>query len=391
MVGAGALLAEAGEVALVDADGERHRLPVPPWGGRLIKAGEPTLTTPSGGPGSVYTLFVADENGHPLVRLPHTGFDDDVLDGFAAAAGLAYEVQNLPLGQMPKAYPDLAGSLELREAVHDREQRAPSAKGGWRRLLGRRHDAPSGADPVADGRSGRPVASAPGPVVDLTHYSCGRSQHPVVEVSVSMSRNEREAALAETEAGAAASVRELEWYRATLARRMAQENQPHPPSFSVEAVLHLTVALGAAGGFPHLISAHDDDDGSGGAGGAEGPVARVDLRVETGGPRTIAGRLAEAQAPLPVYDGGGRGYRFRAAFELSEGRPRLVAIIDEVGADASGVAIAAPAGDPGLPGWWREALAGAGEARECILAVARDTWARLPASAPDHHLSAFLL
>lgn len=133
----GALVVDEQGPALIDADGERHQLALPPWGGKLVYATE--MMTVQGGVGRYVYLFIADEQNHPLIRLPHDGFDKELAAGFAAAAGLTYvEPDSAQPQDLKRIYPGYKDRphpyFDLRRSRSDREH---SVSGRVRRLFGR--------------------------------------------------------------------------------------------------------------------------------------------------------------------------------------------------------------------------------------------------------------
>ena len=134
----GALVVDEQGPGLVDADGTRHSLPLPPWGGRLVYA---TVTMEvQGGVGSDTSLFVTDEGDHPVLMLPADGFSEETARGFADAAGLAFVVPEITdVDKLGRCYPGYDSRphpyYDLRRSREDRER---SVTGRMRRLLGRR-------------------------------------------------------------------------------------------------------------------------------------------------------------------------------------------------------------------------------------------------------------
>jgi hypothetical protein len=353
----GALVVDGAGAGLIDADGVRHPLPVPPWGGKLIMAGDGVIAG-SAKVEVLYTVFIADEQNHVLVRLPgvEDGFDRADLRSFAVAAGLNFDVQLFSSTRnVKKAYPGLHKSLSLLDATRTHADRGSPA--GARLTPDRTPaDSPAGDDWVAN---------APGEVA------------------------------AAKEAVATA--------RQRLGHPSEMEIDPDvaPPVFSAEVVLHAAVAHHADEQLPYLVAVHDEDPARPPPAYADAfaaadadpltDVREVDLAVETGAGRTLSGRFAEPQQPLPVYNGGGLGYRLRAAFTCPTGKPRLVAAFDEHAAGLASTDVAADPGSSGLPSCWADAVASAqAPLRECIIVVAEANWAAALkfASGP---ISAFLV
>lgn len=156
----GALVIDAAGPALIDADGMRVPIPVPPAGGVLVrltvtadplthrpnplaaKPGErrlpvrrgkarPSVPKPSG---TVYLSFIYGPGGKVTARLPgeEEGFSDEAMASFAEAAGLRYEHRD------KKSLRDYAGlhtSVDLRTCVDDATYRA-SRGARVKRMLG---------------------------------------------------------------------------------------------------------------------------------------------------------------------------------------------------------------------------------------------------------------
>lgn len=431
----GALLVDSDGAALIDADGVRHQLPVPAGGGKLIKAGEPVLNTAAGAPASLYTLFIADEQDRPLVRLPLTGFDDSALGAFAGAAGLSFEVRDFPLGRMKKVYPGLNKSSTLASA----DRSSTRSQGSIRsRLFGRDRartpgaaeaDPPAGNPPGGPGlggtqgppagggagmgrRSGGAPGGAPGgPAGDTALFATARSTSQAAAAALN-ALMEAERAGRPTQSLRAASEAAARAARAAsdaLAAAQSSSDQTRvpemgapgpgnrPAEYSVELVLHAAVARFGGEPLPYLVAAHDQDPSPPAwylqaleQASARAEVHEIDIRIETGGDWSLARCLLSAQRRLPSSDGAGRGYRIRAAFRSSGGRPRLVAVMDEQAAAAAGVDIAAQPADVSLPRWWADAVAGE-DVRECILVAARENWRKAVDSPRPASVSTFLV
>ena len=145
----GALVVDEAGPALIDADGMRVPIPVPPTGGVLVRlavTADPLTHRPNplaAQPGqrrlpirrgkarppapklsgTVYLPFICGPDGKVSARLPgeEEGFSDEAMASFAAAAGLRYEQQDRKsLGN----YSGLHTSLDLRACVDDATYRA---------------------------------------------------------------------------------------------------------------------------------------------------------------------------------------------------------------------------------------------------------------------------
>lgn len=156
----GALVVDETGPALIDADGLRVPIPVPPAGGVLVrmevtadpvKARPHPLAPPPGGwrlparrgkprppvpqpSGTVYLTFICEPGGRVTARLPgeEEGFSSDAMASFAAAAGLRYEQRDK---KSLRNYSGLHTSLDLRACVDDAAYRASSGA-RIRRMLG---------------------------------------------------------------------------------------------------------------------------------------------------------------------------------------------------------------------------------------------------------------
>ena len=156
----GALVVDEEGPALIDADGMRMPIPVPPAGGVLVRlavtadplnlpphplaarAGQRRLPTrrakarpPAPKPsGTVYLTFVCGPDGKVTARLPgeEEGFTDAAMGSFAAAAGMRYEHRDK---KALRNYSGLHTSLDLRSCVDDATYRA-SRGARVKRMLG---------------------------------------------------------------------------------------------------------------------------------------------------------------------------------------------------------------------------------------------------------------
>ena len=430
----GALEVDEDGASLIDADGNRHPLELPQWGGRLVKAAEPAIHTASGGAAESAALFVTDESGHPALRVPSAGFDDDALARFAAAAGLTYEVYHLSLGETGKYFPGLLRTPRMGGVTHDRTQRDQRLSGRLRRLVGRggrpQEEQPLPPLPAQpDGGGGAPddrsdldaaLAEARRLLADLQAHPLDTSLPPGPQRDAALRSHQ-----ARTDALEAANNR----VSALLSQRQAKLDQRQPPEIDAEPVVGppayvtevtfpaLAAAAGASG-IPRLVGAGGGVAGGGVAGGgvagggvagggvAGGGVAGggvvvggvaggrgtpVTVAVQTAPPRTVAQRLRHPQLPIPLISSS-RSYRIRTAFAPGAGGPRLVAAMDEETAAGSGSHVAMPPGDKSLPSWWADAIGEAGEGcRECMLVVSREAWAALAAGGETGAVTAYLL
>lgn len=157
----GALVVDEAGPALIDADGLRVPIPVPPAGGVLVRLevraeplkhrpnplvprpgqqprrrarrgkARPPVPQPSG---TVYLTFICGPGGEVTARLPgdEEGFSDEAMASFAAAAGLRYEQRDKK--SLP-GYRGLHTSLDLRACVDDAAYRA-SRGARLKRVLG---------------------------------------------------------------------------------------------------------------------------------------------------------------------------------------------------------------------------------------------------------------
>lgn len=156
----GALVVDDRGPALIDADGLRVPIPVPPDGGVLVRLAvtadplthrpnplaaqpgqrrlpmrrgkaRPPAPKPSG---TVYLSFICGPGGKVTARLPgeEEGFSDEGMASFAAAAGLRYEQQDK---KSLRKYSGLHTSLDLRACVDDATYRA-SRGARVKRMLG---------------------------------------------------------------------------------------------------------------------------------------------------------------------------------------------------------------------------------------------------------------
>lgn len=133
----GALVVDDQGPGFVDADGVRHPLSLPPWGGKLVYARE---YAQAGGKGMfVPSVFVTDEHDHPLFGLPENGFTTEVLRGFAEAAGLTFvEPDTRDSSELKRRYPGFKSpSKSYKHLQRNRADRERSVAGRVRRLLGR--------------------------------------------------------------------------------------------------------------------------------------------------------------------------------------------------------------------------------------------------------------
>jgi hypothetical protein len=421
----GALVVDDGGAALIDADGGRHPLDLPPWGGRLVRSGEPAIHLASGGAAESAAVFVADETGHPVLRVPSAGFDDDALRQFAAAAGLTYEVYHLSLGETGKYFPGLLHAPHLSGVIHDRAQRDLRLGGRLRRLVrggGGRHeeqedraalplpDQAEPADPGADDRSDLDTAMAEADrlLADLQAHPLDASVPPGPERDAALRAHQARAdALEEANKRVSALLAQRQ---ARLEERPASEVNAEPkvgaPAYTTELEFQALVVADGSSGAPRLVAAGEaagagersaggesasGESASGGSAGVGSPgVGRagegsvgvggtpVTVSLQTARPRTVAERLQQPQLPLPLI-ASDRSYRIRAAFVPGPQGPRLVAAMDEATAADAGTHVAMPPGDSSLPSWWTQAVGAAEGARECILVVAREAWAALGA------------
>jgi hypothetical protein len=383
----GALVVEEDGAALVDADGGRHPLDLPAFGGRLIKAGEPAIHLSSGGAAESAAIFVADETGHPVLRIPAHGFDDQGLRQFAAAAGLTYEVYHLSLGKTDKFFPHLLRSPGLGGAVHDRAQRDRRLSGRVRRLFGGAPHEEQPPPPLPDQTAGADagddnyraeldaaMAEANRLLADLQNHPLDTSLPPGPAHDAAVRDHQ-----ARTDALEAVNQR----VRALITKQQAKldERPPRevdaepvvgPPAYTTEVAFR--ALLEASFPLPRLVARAE----TAGAAGAVPQATPVDVNVLTAPPRTLADRLRLPQLPMPLI-ASDRSYRIRAAFAPNPQGPRLVATMDEATAAAAGTHVAMPAGDATLPAWWTQAVGQADGCRECMLVVAREAWAALGA------------
>jgi hypothetical protein len=156
----GALVVDEEGPALIDADGMRVPIPVPPAGGVLVRMavtadplthrpnplaaqpGQRRLPTrrakarpPAPKPsGTVYLTFISGPDGKVTARLPgeEEGFSDKAMASFAAAAGMRYEQRDK---KSLRNYSRLHTSLDLRACVDDASYRA-SRGARIKRMLG---------------------------------------------------------------------------------------------------------------------------------------------------------------------------------------------------------------------------------------------------------------
>ena len=115
----GALEWDGTQLAVVDADGERHPVPLPPNGGRLVRYDAVIIEGAAATP--TWSLFVADEQSHRVAELPAIGFSHVTgLGDLAAAAGLGYEELRLTSGKrdfVTGGYPKTNATVDLRSCV----------------------------------------------------------------------------------------------------------------------------------------------------------------------------------------------------------------------------------------------------------------------------------
>lgn len=100
----GALVVDGAGAALVDADGCRVPIPLPPEGGVLNE--HHTSVSGGGMPGRSWVLTsynVCDRDGRSLAALPTDGFTRRDFQAFAEAAGLGFHVQTA--GRHPPEVP----------------------------------------------------------------------------------------------------------------------------------------------------------------------------------------------------------------------------------------------------------------------------------------------
>jgi hypothetical protein len=139
--------------AVVDADGCRVPIPVPPAGGSVVEFG--ALTTGGGYPArsTVFTTHdICDRDNRRVAALPHDGFTRQDYQRFAAAAGLEYPVWT-DKGR-PQRPP---GFVTLWPCVHDQAFRK-AHRSHWlgRKILGYKEE----WDPYYGGRTDPPMDPA---------------------------------------------------------------------------------------------------------------------------------------------------------------------------------------------------------------------------------------
>lgn len=129
----GAVIVDEAGPAVVDANGWRVPIPVPPDGGKICE--HRSAMNGGGMPGRSWTLVmfhVCDRDGRALAALPADGFTGEDYQRLARAAGLGYEVQRA--GRVPAEVP---GFVTLLVCVNEEESHQPHRK-GWltRKLIG---------------------------------------------------------------------------------------------------------------------------------------------------------------------------------------------------------------------------------------------------------------
>jgi hypothetical protein len=121
----GALEWDGAQLAVIDADGERHPVALPVGVGQLVRYNaviiEGAATT------DTWVVFVADEQDHRLIELPNVGFSlVTCLGDLSAAAGLRYAELRLDSNKRDFAtggYPWNKATLDLRSCVVSKADR----------------------------------------------------------------------------------------------------------------------------------------------------------------------------------------------------------------------------------------------------------------------------
>lgn len=112
----GALVVDDAGPAVIDADGYRIPVPVPPVGGTVIRSVLGGSSSPT-----MFFYFVSGPDGRVTARLPGEtdGFSEEGLAGFARAAGLGFT----EIVASPIEAPGYAKSVNYTDCIFDAEYR----------------------------------------------------------------------------------------------------------------------------------------------------------------------------------------------------------------------------------------------------------------------------
>ena len=118
----GALVVDDAGPAIIDADGYRIAIPVPPAGGMLVRSVVGGSSSSYGSSPTMFFYFVADPDGRVTARLPGEtdGFTEDGLKDFARAAGMGFT----EIVRNPVDAPGYSKSVNFDDCIFDRDYRA---------------------------------------------------------------------------------------------------------------------------------------------------------------------------------------------------------------------------------------------------------------------------
>lgn len=118
--------------AIIDSDGLRIPIPVPPAGGVLVRSVSVGSSSGFGSSPTTFWYYVADRDGRALARIPGDtlGFDDEALQDFARAAGLGFT----EVIASPTDAPGYSEAVDFFDCLYDRDYRR-TRKSRFNRLL----------------------------------------------------------------------------------------------------------------------------------------------------------------------------------------------------------------------------------------------------------------
>ena len=116
----GALVIDDGGPAVVDADGLRVPVPVPPGGGQIVRYSSGGGSSSYGPGGILVDIYVCDADRRKVAQLPRDGFERSDFERFAAVLGVPFESRVSDYKTDPGLVPGFVYLVDCTQTAADR-------------------------------------------------------------------------------------------------------------------------------------------------------------------------------------------------------------------------------------------------------------------------------